>query len=87
MAGKVRFDIESDYSRHEVDPWDPVPFRILAEKKLQDVGWEKSHTNLVAGLLQRLYHCEAASRIEIDDFWWHFTHELDFDIEEQIKGN
>ena len=40
MAGKVRFDIESDYSRHEVDPWDPVPFRILAEKKLQDVGWE-----------------------------------------------
>ena len=52
-----------------------------------DVGWEKSHTNLVAGLLQRLYHCEAASRIEIDDFWWRYTHELDFDIEEQIKGN
>lgn len=62
---------------YAVQPNDPVPFRILAEKKLNEVGWDKDHTNLVATLLQKLYHTCSSTKIDVDEFWENYLVELD----------
>lgn len=65
--------------RYKVDPEDSVPFRILAERKLNEVGWNNSHTGLVASLLQKLYHSCPSTKIDIDEFWEDFLIKLELD--------
>lgn len=72
---------------YDVDPNDPVPFRILAEHKLNDVGWHKSHTNLVASLLQKLYHTCPSTKIDIDEFWGEYIQNLDEELGNETRRN
>jgi len=68
------------FKNNKVDPNDPVPFRILAEHNLNDVGWNKSHTNFVATLLQKLYHTCPSTKIDIDEFWANYINDLNKEI-------
>jgi len=68
---------------YDVDPNDPIPFRILAEYKLNEVGWDKPHTNLVASLLQKLYHTCPSTKIDIDEFWGNYIMQVDEELEKR----
>ncbi len=70
---------------YDVDPNDPVPFRILAEGKLNEVGWDKDHTNLVATLLQKLYCTCPSTKIDIDKFWEDYLVKLDKELEDETR--
>lgn len=65
---------------YEIDPKDSLPFTIIAEKRLNEVGWEKDHTQLVAKLLRKLYHSCPSTKIDIDLEWEDFLIKMDKDI-------